>query len=80
MPQTKFVIEKALEAELKPIVVINKIDKPGARIKEVEDELADLFLSWPYMKTSCITRCTTPLAAPAKPGIRRPRIQMQMQT
>ena len=44
MPQTKFVLQKALEAELKPIVVINKIDKPGSRIKEVEDELADLFL------------------------------------
>ena len=44
MPQTKFVLEKALEAELRPIVVINKIDKPGSRIAEVEDELADLFL------------------------------------
>lgn len=44
MPQTKFVLEKALEAELKPIVIINKIDKPGSRIVEVEDELADLFL------------------------------------
>jgi GTP-binding protein len=44
MPQTKFVLQKALEAELKPIVVINKIDKPGSRISEVEDELADLFL------------------------------------
>lgn len=44
MPQTKFVLEKALEAELKPIVIINKIDKPGSRIREVEDELADLFL------------------------------------
>lgn len=44
MPQTKFVLEKALEAELKPIVIINKIDKPGRRIAEVEDELADLFL------------------------------------
>lgn len=44
MPQTKFVLEKALEAELTPIVVLNKIDKPGARIAEVEDELADLFL------------------------------------
>lgn len=44
MPQTKFVLGKALAAELKPIVVINKIDKPGSRIKEVEDELADLFL------------------------------------
>lgn len=44
MPQTKFVLSKALAAELKPIVIINKIDKPGSRIKEVEDELADLFL------------------------------------
>ncbi len=44
MPQTKFVLEKALEAELKPIVIINKIDKDAARIAEVEDELADLFL------------------------------------
>ncbi len=44
MPQTKFVLERALEQELKPVVVINKIDKAGARIAEVEDELADLFL------------------------------------
>jgi GTP-binding protein len=44
MPQTKFVLSKALAQELKPIVIINKIDKPGSRVKEVEDELADLFL------------------------------------
>jgi GTP-binding protein len=44
MPQTKFVLTKALANGLKPIVVINKIDKPGARIKEVENELSDLFL------------------------------------
>ena len=44
MPQTKFVLSKALMAELKPIVIINKIDKSGSRIKEVENELADLFL------------------------------------
>ncbi len=44
MPQTKFVLSKALSANIKPIVIINKIDKPGSRIKEVEDELADLFL------------------------------------
>lgn len=44
MPQTKFVLTKALANELKPIVIINKIDKGGSRIKEVEDELADLFL------------------------------------
>lgn len=44
MPQTKFVLTKALAQGLKPIVVINKIDKPGSRIAQVEDELADLFL------------------------------------
>jgi GTP-binding protein len=44
MPQTKFVLGKALATGLKPIVVINKIDKPGSRIAEVEDELANLFL------------------------------------
>ena len=44
MPQTKFVLGKALSLGLKPVVVINKIDKPAKRIAEVEDELADLFL------------------------------------
>lgn len=44
MPQTKFVLGKALAGGLKPIVIINKIDKPGRRIAEVEDELANLFL------------------------------------
>ncbi len=44
MPQTKFVLSKALELGLKPVVVINKIDKPSRRIDEVIDEVADLFL------------------------------------
>ncbi len=44
MPQTKFVLTKALAGGLKPIVVINKIDKPGSRVAEVQEELADLFL------------------------------------
>ena len=44
MPQTKFVLKKALEAHLKPIVVVNKIDKPTARPKEVIDEVLDLFI------------------------------------
>lgn len=44
MPQTKFVLSKALELGLKPVIVINKIDKPSRRIAEVEDEIADLFL------------------------------------
>ena len=44
MPQTRFVLKKALEAGVKPIVVINKIDKPTARINEVIDEVIDLFI------------------------------------
>lgn len=44
MPQTKFVLSKALELGLKPVVVINKIDKPAQRVAEVEDEISDLFL------------------------------------
>ncbi len=44
MPQTKFVLSLALANELKPIVIINKIDKPASRIQEVKDELDDLFL------------------------------------
>ena len=44
MPQTKFVLSKALQLGLRPIVVINKIDKPGSRIFEVRDELDNLFL------------------------------------
>ena len=44
MPQTRFVLMKALEAKLKPVVVINKVDKPAARIAEVYDEIIDLFI------------------------------------
>ena len=44
MPQTKFVLQKALELNLKPVVIINKIDKPAARIDEVKDEIESLFL------------------------------------
>ena len=44
MPQTKFVLQKALSLHLKPVVIINKIDKPAARIEEVESKIADLFL------------------------------------
>lgn len=44
MPQTKFVLKKALELDLKPVVVINKIDKPASRIPEVLSEIESLFL------------------------------------
>lgn len=44
MPQTRFVLKKALASGLKPVVVINKIDRPDARAKEVLDEILDLFI------------------------------------
>ena len=44
MPQTRFVLKKALEQDLKPVVVVNKIDKPSARPEGVVDEVLDLFI------------------------------------
>ncbi|MCA9387111.1 GTP-binding protein [Candidatus Dojkabacteria bacterium] len=45
MPQTRFVLKKALELDLKPIVVINKIDKPASNIPRTLDKIQDLFLN-----------------------------------
>ena len=48
MPQTKFVLGKALNLGLRPIVIINKVDKKDSRPDEVLDEIFDLFVSiWP---------------------------------
>ena len=44
MPQTRFVVEKALELGLKIIIVVNKVDKPDARVDEVGDEVLELLL------------------------------------
>ena len=44
IPQTRFVLKKAFEAKVKPIVIINKVDKPAARCKQVVDEVLDLFI------------------------------------
>lgn len=44
MPQTRFVLKKALEQKLTPVVVVNKIDRPAARPEEVVDEVLDLFI------------------------------------
>lgn len=44
MPQTRFVLKKALEQKLKPVVVLNKIDRPNARPEQVVDEVLDLFI------------------------------------
>ncbi len=44
MPQTRFVLKKSLELGLKPIVIINKIDKPAANVNRVHDEILELFI------------------------------------
>src|SRR3989338_4581709 len=44
MPQTRFVLKKSLELGLKPIVIINKIDKPAARSEQVHEEVLELFM------------------------------------
>ena len=45
MPQTKFVLTKALSLGLRPILVINKVDRPDARVDEVHEEVFDLFIA-----------------------------------
>ena len=44
MPQTRFVLDKALKLNLKPVVIINKVDKPDSRVDEVHDKVFDLFV------------------------------------
>src|SRR6202158_3986949 len=74
LPQTRYVLSKALEAKLLPIVVINKIDRPDARVQEVLNEVYDLFidldaeesqLDFPVLYTNGkLGTATTDLAVP----------------
>jgi GTP-binding protein len=75
LPQTRFVLRKALERRLPPIVVINKIDRPDARPQQVLNEIYDLFidldatedqLEFPVLYASA--RAGTATADPAAPG------------
>ncbi len=76
LPQTRYVLSKALEAKLPPIVVINKIDRPDARPQEVLNEIYDLFidldadesqLEFPVLYA--VAKAGTASADPAKPGV-----------
>ena len=76
LPQTRYVLAKALEAKLKPIVVINKIDRPDARPQEVLNEIYDLFidldadesqLDFPVLYA--VAKAGTATLDPAKPGV-----------
>ncbi|MEI7884792.1 MAG: translational GTPase TypA [Clostridia bacterium] len=53
MPQTRFVLRKALEMGLSPLVVVNKIDRPDARVDEVVDEVLDLFIELGASEAQC---------------------------
>ena len=44
MPQTRFVLQKALQLGLKPLVIVNKVDKPNCRPEEVHEAVFELFL------------------------------------
>jgi GTP-binding protein len=76
LPQTRYVLAKALEAKLKPIVVINKVDRPDARPQEVLDEIYDLFidldadesqLDFPVLYA--VAKAGTATTDPEKPGV-----------
>ena len=61
MPQTKFVLKKALELNLHVIVCINKIDRPEARPDEVIDEVLELLMIWRLLTSSLTVRSCMPL-------------------
>ena len=67
MPQTKFVTSKALALGLRPIVVLNKVDKPDGEPDRALDEVFDLFAALMPTTTSLISRNVSPLAALAGP-------------
>ncbi len=65
LPQTRFVLKKALEAKLPPIVCINKIDRPDARVDAVLDEIYDFSSTLTPARNSSIFPWSTPMPAPA---------------
>jgi GTP-binding protein len=76
LPQTRYVLSKALEAKLPPIVVINKVDRPDARPQEVLNEIYDLFidldadesqLNFPVLYA--VAKAGTATTDPTKPGV-----------
>ena len=68
MPQTRFVLSKALELGLKVLVVINKMDRPDARAEQVADEVLDLFIELGADETQLTAPLFTPPPARARPA------------
>ena len=52
MPQTRFVLQKALQQNLSLVIAVNKIDRPDARIKEVIDEILELLMDLRYRRAA----------------------------
>ena len=80
LPQTRFVLRKALEAKLPVILVVNKVDRPDARVAEVVDEVYELFLDLDadehqieFPIVYCNAKAGRGLAATTTPGSRCPR-------
>ena len=73
MPQTRFVLSKALELGHRVIVVVNKIDRPDQRIHEVVDEVGELFLSVPIFGIFFGGNGCEPNFCPYAPNTRRLR-------
>src|SRR6202158_4647235 len=76
LPQTRYVLGKALEAKLPPIVVINKIDRPDARPQEVLNEIYDLFIDLDAAESQldfpalyAVAKAGTATLDPDKPGV-----------
>ena len=65
LPQTRFVLRKALERRLPVILVINKVDRPDARIGEVVDEVYELFIDLDAARSRSSSRSSTPTPGPA---------------
>ena len=73
MPQTRFVLRKALELGKVPVVVVNKVDRPDARPMEVVDETLELFIELGATAEQLDFRWSTPPRATAAPACRRTR-------
>ena len=67
MPQTRFVLQKALSLSLPVLLVINKVDRPDARCEEVVDELVDLLIELDATRPPWTGPLFTPPPAPAQP-------------
>jgi GTP-binding protein len=75
MPQTRFVVQKALDHHLKLVLVVNKIDRPDARLEQINDEVFDLLVNLGQGTKTLIIRLSTPTPGPGSlpPTWQKPR-------